>query len=114
FIYLSALVAWVRMLPPPDMYELLGEITGEVLINLLLIWATRGIGVQLRLGAQVLSGVKSGRARALLELLAKQVAGPRLETHVEAAKPVLLSSAATPIKTVPAVPLKAGDRLVSN
>ncbi|MBD8259244.1 type IV secretion protein Rhs, partial [Pseudomonas fluorescens] len=32
FIYLSALVAWVRMLPPPDMYELLGEITGEVLI----------------------------------------------------------------------------------
>ncbi|WP_262020467.1 hypothetical protein, partial [Pseudomonas sp. Pse35] len=79
FIYLSALVAWVRMLPPPDMYELLGEITGEVLINLLLIWATRGIGVQLRLGAQVLSGVKSGRARALLELLAKQVAGPRLE-----------------------------------
>ncbi|MEB0195583.1 hypothetical protein QN411_30445, partial [Pseudomonas sp. CCI1.1] len=96
-------VAWVRMLPPPDMYELLGEITGEVLINLLLIWATRGIGVQLRLGAQVLSGVKSGRARALLELLAKQVAGPRLETHVEAAKPVLLSSAATPIKTVPAV-----------
>ncbi|MEA9992831.1 hypothetical protein QN404_28585, partial [Pseudomonas sp. RTS1] len=67
--------------------------------NLLLIWATRGIGVQLRLGAQVLSGVKSGRARALLELLAEQVTGPRLETHVEAAKPVLLSSAATPIKT---------------
>ncbi|WP_081378271.1 DUF6531 domain-containing protein, partial [Pseudomonas fluorescens] len=114
FIYLSALVAWIRMLPPPDRYELLGEITGEVLINLLLIWATRGIGVQLRLGAQVLSGIKSGRARALLELLAKQVTGPRLETHVEAAKPVLLSSAATPVKAVPVVPLKAGDTLVSN
>ncbi|NNA43952.1 type IV secretion protein Rhs [Pseudomonas lactis] len=114
FIYLSALVAWVRMLPPPDMYELLGEITGEVLINLLLIWATRGIGVQLRLGAQILSGVKSGRARALLELLAKQVTGPRLEAHVEVAKPVLLSSAATPVKAVPVVPLKAGDTLVSN
>ena len=27
---------------------------------------------------------------------------------------MLLSSAATPIKTVPAVPLKAGDTLVSN
>ena len=114
FIYLSALVAWVRMLPPPDMYELLGEITGEVLINLLLIWATRGIGVQLRLGAQTLSHVKSGRARALLEMLAKHVSGPRLETHVETAKPVLLSSAATPVKAVPVVPLKAGDTLVSN
>ncbi|MBI6583771.1 RHS domain-containing protein [Pseudomonas synxantha] len=114
FIYVAAVVAWIRMLPPPEMYELLGEITGEVLINLLLIWATRGIGVQLRLGAQVLSGVKSGRVRALLELLAKQVAGPRLDTHVEAAKPVLLSSSATPVKAVPVVPLKAGDTLVSN
>ncbi|MBY8974155.1 type IV secretion protein Rhs, partial [Pseudomonas sp. P867] len=114
FIYVAAVVAWIRMLPPPEMYELLGEITGEVLINLLLIWATRGIGVQLRLGAQVLSGVKSGGARALLELLARQVAGPRLDTHVEAAKPVLLSSSATPVKAVPVVPLKAGDTLVSN
>ncbi|WP_338476783.1 RHS repeat-associated core domain-containing protein [Pseudomonas khavaziana] len=114
FIYLAAMVAWIRMLPPPQMYELLGEITGEVLINLLLIWATRGIGVKLRLGAQMLSRVKSGQARALLELLAKQATGPRLEAHVEAAKPVLLSSAATPVKVVPAVPLKAGDQLVSN
>ncbi|WP_248133326.1 DUF6531 domain-containing protein, partial [Pseudomonas sp. B329] len=39
---------------------------------------------------------------------------PRLDTHVEAAKPVLLSSAATPVKAVPVVPLKAGDTLVSN
>ncbi|WP_336839402.1 hypothetical protein, partial [Pseudomonas paracarnis] len=82
FIYLSALVAWVRMLPPPDMYELLGEITGEVLINLLLIRVLGAMGVMVRLGARVLSHVKSGRARALLELLAKQVVGPRLETHV--------------------------------
>ncbi|MBJ2203822.1 RHS repeat-associated core domain-containing protein [Pseudomonas carnis] len=114
FIYLSALVSWMRMLPPPEMAELWGEITGEVLINLLLIRVLGGMGVVARLGAGVLSHVKSGRARALLELLAKQVAGPRLETHVEAAKPVLLSSAATPVKAVPAVPLKAGDTLVSN
>ncbi len=114
FIYLSALVSWMRMLPPPEMAELWGEITGEVLINLLLIRVLGAMGVMVRLGARVLSHVKSGRARALLELLAKQVAGPRLETHVEAAKPVLLSSAATPVKAVPAVPLKAGDTLVSN
>nr|WP_244640591.1 RHS repeat-associated core domain-containing protein [Pseudomonas fluorescens] len=114
FIYLSAMVSWIRLLPPPEMYELLGEITGEVLINLLLIWATRGMGVQLRLGAQVLGSIKSGRARALLEWLAKQVVGPGLGPHVETAKPLLLSSAATPIKAVPVAPLKAGEHLVSN
>ncbi|MGR3966392.1 type IV secretion protein Rhs, partial [Pseudomonas sp. 910_23] len=114
FIYLSALVSWMRMLPPPEMAELWGEITGEVLINLLLIRVLGAMGVVVRLGAGVLSHVKSGRARALLELLAKQVVGPGLGPHVEVAKPVLLSSAATPIRVVPAVPLKAGDQLVSN
>ncbi|NNA54071.1 RHS repeat-associated core domain-containing protein [Pseudomonas lactis] len=114
FVYLSALVSWMRMLPPTEMAELWGEITGEVLINLLLIRVLGAMGVVVRLGAHVLSHVKSGRARALLELLAKRVEGPRLETHVEVAKPVLLSSAATPVKAVPAAPLKAGDTLVSN
>ena len=114
FVYLSALVSWMRMLPPTEMAELWGEITGEVLINLLLIRVLGAMGVVVRLGARVLGHVKSGRARALLELLAKQVEGPRLETHVEVAKPVLLSSAATPVKAVPAAPLKAGDTLVSN
>ncbi|MEX5543915.1 hypothetical protein, partial [Pseudomonas poae] len=36
FIYLSAMIGWIRLLPPPQMVELVGEITGEVLINLLL------------------------------------------------------------------------------
>ncbi|WP_323157020.1 hypothetical protein, partial [Pseudomonas rhodesiae] len=66
FIYLAAMVSWMRLLPPPEMYELVGELTGEVLINLLLIWATAGMGVALRLGAQTLSSIKSARARALL------------------------------------------------
>ena len=114
FIYLSAVVGWIRMLPPPEMYELLGEITGEVLINLLLIWATRGMGVQVRLGTQVLGHIKSGRARALLDLLAKQLVGPELGPHVEAAKPLLLGSAATPVKAVSVAPLKAGENLVAN
>ncbi|MBI6635440.1 RHS repeat protein, partial [Pseudomonas paralactis] len=114
FIHVSALVSWMRMLPPPQMTELWGEITGEVLINLLLIYALGAMGIAVRLGSRVLSGVKSGQARALLELLAKQVSGPRLDTHVEAAKPVLLNSAAVPVKAVPVVPLKAGETLVSN
>ncbi|MGY2364797.1 DUF6531 domain-containing protein, partial [Pseudomonas azotoformans] len=114
FIYLSAMVTWIRMLPPPDMYELVGEITGEVLINLFLIWATRGMGVQVRLGMQVLGHIKSGRVRKWLEMLADQLVGPRLDAHVDAAKPMLLSSSATPIRTVPDVPLKAGDQVVAN
>ncbi|AMN79666.1 RHS repeat-associated core domain-containing protein [Pseudomonas azotoformans] len=114
FIYLSAMVAWIRMLPPPDMYELVGEITGEVLINLFLIWATRGMGVQVRMGMQVLGHIKSGRVRKWLEMLADQLAGPRLDAHVDAAKPMLLGSSATPIRTIPDVPLKAGDQVVAN
>ena len=104
----------MRLLPPQDMQELMGEITGEVLINLLLIRATAGMGVAVRLGTQVLGHIKSGRARSLLELLAKQHVGPTLEPHVAAVKPLLLSSAPTPIKTVPVAPLKAGDQLVAN
>ncbi|NWA38543.1 RHS domain-containing protein [Pseudomonas reactans] len=114
FIYLSAMVAWIRMLPPPDMYELVGEITGEILINLFLIWATRGMGVQVRLGMQVLGPIKSGRVRKWLEMLADQLVGPRLDAHVDAAKPMLLGSSATPIRTIPDVPLKAGDQVVAN
>jgi len=114
FIHVTAMVSWMRLLPPPQMNELMGEITGEVLINLLLIWATRGMGIAVRLGTQVLGSIKSGRARDLLELLAKQLVGPKLEPHVEAAKPLLLGSAPTAIKTVPAAQLKAGEQLVSN
>ncbi|WP_407058073.1 RHS repeat-associated core domain-containing protein [Pseudomonas marginalis] len=114
FIYLSAMVAWIRLLPPPEMYELLGEMTGEVLINLFLIWATRGMGVHVRLGMQVLGPIKSGRARKWLERLADQLVGPRLEAHAEAAKPLLLGRAGTPIRVIPDVPLKAGDQVVAN
>jgi len=114
FIYMSAMVSWLRLLPPPEMYEVLGEISGEVLINLFLIWATRGMGVQIRLGAQVLGHIKSGRARKWLERLADQLVGPTLDAHVEAVKPLLLGGPATAIKTVPVAPLKAGEHVVSN
>ncbi|QDH64245.1 RHS repeat-associated core domain-containing protein [Pseudomonas azotoformans] len=114
FIYLSAMVSWMRLLPPPQINELWGEITGEVLINLLLIRVLGAMGVVARLGAQVLSTIKSKRARELLELLAKQLVEPGLEPHVEAVKPLLLGGPATAIKTVPVAPLKAGEHVVSN
>ncbi|MGA9705459.1 DUF6531 domain-containing protein, partial [Pseudomonas sp.] len=114
FIHVAAMVSWMRLLPPPQMNELMGEITGEVLINLLLVRVAGAMGVGVRLGTQVLSHIKSGNARRWLELLATHLVGPKLETHVEAVKPLLLGSPATAIKTVPAVPLKVGDQLVSN
>ncbi|WP_177326569.1 DUF6531 domain-containing protein, partial [Pseudomonas sp. CHM02] len=114
FIYVSAISSWIRMLPPQEMNEVMGEITGEVLIGLLLVRVAGVMGVTLRLGTQVLGHIKSGRVRQWLERLADQLVGPRLEAHVEAAKPLLLGGAPTPIRVIPDVPLKAGDQVVSN
>ncbi|MBC2380571.1 type IV secretion protein Rhs, partial [Pseudomonas sp. WS 5106] len=114
FIYLSAISSWIRMLPPQDMNEVMGEITGEVLISLLLLRVFGAMGVAVRLGAQVLSHIKSSRARQLLTLLSEQLVSPHLASHADAVKPLLLSGPARSIKTIPAVPLKAGDQLVSN
>ncbi|MBF6029386.1 RHS repeat protein [Pseudomonas sp. P115] len=114
FIYLSAIASWVRMLPPQEMNEVMGEVTGEVLIALLLLRVLGAMGVAVRLGAQVLAHIKSVRARHLLELLAKALVGGKLETHTDAVKPFELGGPAAPVKTIPAVPLKVGDQLVSN
>ncbi|WP_421556559.1 DUF6531 domain-containing protein, partial [Pseudomonas kitaguniensis] len=114
FIYVSAMVSWMRMLPPQEMNELMGEITGDVLINLLLIRVAGVMGVGLRLGAQVLSPIKSARARGWLALLAEQLLVGKLDAHTAAVKPLLLGSAAIPIKAVPVAPLKAGQHLVEN
>ncbi|WP_457243763.1 RHS repeat-associated core domain-containing protein [Pseudomonas lurida] len=114
FIYVSAISSWIRMLPPQEMNEVMGEITGDVLIGLLLVRIAGAMGVTLRLGTQVVGHIKSSRVRGWLEMLADQLVGPRLEAHVEAAMPVLLGSAATPIRVIPDVPLKVGDQVVSN
>ena len=84
FIYVSAMVSWMRMLPPQEVSELMGEITSEVLIALLLIRVGAAMGVVVQLGARVLRAMKSERARQWLALLAKQLAGPKLDAHVEA------------------------------
>ena len=114
FIYVSAMVSWMRMLPPPYMNELLGEISADVLINLLLCLATAGMGMAVRLSTKVLGGIKSQRARRWLEHMAGQFGKFRVDDHAEVAKPILLGSSATPIRTIPDVPLKAGDQVVSN
>ncbi|NWE17609.1 DUF6531 domain-containing protein, partial [Pseudomonas yamanorum] len=91
----------------------LGEITTEVLLNLLLLWATGGMGVAVRLGAQVLGKVKSERAREWLEQMATLGGTARMDGHAEVLKPVVLQSHAVPVKAA-AVPLKVGPDQVSN
>ncbi|WP_087694065.1 RHS repeat-associated core domain-containing protein [Pseudomonas sp. PE-S1G-1] len=113
FIYLSAMFSWAQLLPPPDMNELLGEMTSEVLLNLLLLLATGGMGVAVRLGPQVLGKVRSGRARVLLEQMAKLGEAPRLDWHPSVLKPVSLKNDPVSIKAA-AVPLKAGVNEFSN
>ncbi|WP_448654328.1 RNase A-like domain-containing protein [Pseudomonas fluorescens] len=114
FIYMAAMVSWMRMMPPPYMNEVLGEISVEVLINVLLCVATAGMGIVIRLGSKVLGGIKSRRAREWLEHMASQFGKSRLDTHIEAAKPILLAGPATSINTVPVASLKAGENLVAN
>ncbi|MFV9652586.1 RHS repeat-associated core domain-containing protein [Pseudomonas citrulli] len=114
FIYLSAMVSWMRLLPSPYMNELLGEISADVLINLLLCLATAGMGMAVRISTNVLGGIKSQRARRWLERMAGQFGKSPMDEHVELARPVLLGGPATSIKTVPVAPLKAGEHVVSN
>jgi YD repeat-containing protein len=114
FIYLSALVSWMRLLPAPYMNELLGAMGAEVLINLLLGLATAGMGMAIRISAKVLGGIKSHRARQWLEHIAGQFGKSRLVEHGEVAKPILLGGPSMAIKTVPAAQLKAGEQLVAN
>ena len=75
------------MMPPPYMNELLGEISAEVLINLLLALATGAMGVAIGMSAKVLDGIKSRRARQWFKQLARQFGKSRVQGHVEAAKP---------------------------
>ncbi|WP_254865926.1 DUF6531 domain-containing protein, partial [Pseudomonas fluorescens] len=114
FIYLSALVSWIRMLPPPYMNEFLGEISVEVLITLLLGLATCGMGMVVRISTKVLSGIKSRRARKWLEHIAVQFNKSSVDEHVELARPILLGGPPISVKTIPAASLKTGDQVVSN
>ncbi|AGE25325.1 Rhs family protein [Pseudomonas poae RE*1-1-14] len=112
FVYLAALVSWMRLLPPPYMNEMLGEIGAEILINLLLGIATSGMGMAVRMSTKVLGRIKSHRTRQWLQQIASQFGKAHLDEHTETLKPVLLASAATPIKAV--APLKVGEELVPN
>ncbi|WP_394560153.1 RHS repeat-associated core domain-containing protein [Aquipseudomonas alcaligenes] len=94
WIYVAAIVAWVSMLPPQTCIEVLAELTGEVLLNILLgVVLTGGIGLAVRVGTKALSAAKnSGRVIKLIEdftgMLMKLSQG-HAKPHASSAKPLL-------------------------
>jgi hypothetical protein len=67
FIYVSAIVAWVGMLPPQVVVDVMTAIASEFLINVLVgICLTGGAGIAVRAGTKVLSTVKSVRRSSTL------------------------------------------------
>nr|WP_286948115.1 RHS repeat-associated core domain-containing protein [Pseudomonas sp. UBA6718] len=94
WIYVAAIVAWVSMLPPQTCIEVLAELTGEVLLNILLgVVLTGGIGLAVRVGTKALTAAKNGgRVVKLIEdftsMLMKFSQG-HAKSHASSAKPLL-------------------------
>jgi RHS repeat-associated protein len=96
WIYVAAIMAWVKMLPPQTRTEVLSELTTEVLLNILVgVVLTGGLGLAVRVGTKALKATQnSGKVLKLIEdftgMLMK-VSKKNAEVHTEAAKPLLLN-----------------------
>ncbi|SFN24216.1 hypothetical protein SAMN04487858_115134, partial [Pseudomonas sp. ok602] len=110
FIYLAAICAWVRMVPPQHAAEVLAEIRTGVLIGLLLSCVTGPLGLGAGLGAKQLSKINSPRARtwlgALSEQLARVSSDQGFSRHAEALKPLIVNAQRAPMGVTPHVPLQ--------
>ena len=106
FIYISAIIAWVGMLPPQAVVDVVVAIASEFLINVVLgICLTGGAGIVVRMGTKALSTVKSRQAIKYLEDLAAtlmKLSGEHsLPAHADVSKPLIASA-----KSVPMTPTK--------
>jgi RHS repeat-associated protein len=96
WIYVAAIMAWVKMLPPQTCTEVLSELTTEVLLNILVgVVLTGGLGLAVRVGTKALKATQnSGKVLKLIEdftgMLMK-VSKKNAEVHTDAAKPLLLN-----------------------
>ncbi|PCR92839.1 type IV secretion protein Rhs [Pseudomonas fluorescens] len=110
FIYISAIVAWVGMLPPQVIVNVIASIGVEFLINVVIgICLTGGAGLAVRLGTKALSKMKPGGALKYLEGLAEQlmVASTKhsLPAHTQLSKPVMLKAKDAPLNASKKAPL---------
>jgi RHS repeat-associated protein len=111
FIYLSAIVAWVGMLPPQVCVEVITAISTSFLINVVLgICLSGGIGLAIRVGTKTLVKVKSGTAVQMLQEFAEKLLatskGHALKAHGETVKPLLASAQGVPMNAAKKATLK--------
>jgi RHS repeat-associated protein len=96
WIYVAAIVAWVKMLPPQTCTEVLAQMSTEFLLNILIgVVLTGGLGLAVRVGTKAVKGVQSsGKVIKLIEdftgMLMK-VSKSKATPHTEASKPLLLN-----------------------
>jgi RHS repeat-associated protein len=114
FIYVSAIVAWVGMLPPQVIVDVVTAIASEFLINVVLgICLTGGAGIAVRVGTKALSTVKSGTAIKYLEELAAKLmtlSGKHsLPAHAEVSKPLIASAKNVPMKPAKTAAIKIDE-----
>jgi len=114
FIYVSAIVAWVGMLPPQVIVDVMTAIASEFLINVLLgICLTGGAGLAVRAGTKVITTVKSGEAIKYLDDLASTLmtlsSKHALPAHAQASKPIIASAKNVPMKPAKTAVLKIDE-----
>ena len=96
WIYVAAIVAWVKMLPPQTCTEVLAQMSTEFLLNILVgVVLTGGLGLAVRVGTKAIKGVQSsGKVIKLIEdftgMLMK-VSKSKAAPHTETSKPLLLN-----------------------
>ncbi|MDI2590369.1 DUF6531 domain-containing protein [Pseudomonas sp. 681] len=114
FIYVAAIVAWVGMLPPQVVVDVVSAMASEFLINVVVgICLTGGAGIAVRVGTKALSTVKSGEALKYLEDLAAtlmKLSGEHsLPAHAEISKPVIASAKNVPMKATKTASIKIDE-----
>ncbi|PJG57636.1 DUF6531 domain-containing protein, partial [Aeromonas cavernicola] len=109
YLYVYALVSWVKMLPPDELAEFGTQMVATVLLDILIgVVLTGGAGLAIHHGGKAVTKVMGATKQQdrLAELSADLIEMSQkhnLAAHVQAAKPVLVSG------HVPLNPLKKAD-----
>lgn len=119
FIYVSTIVAWVGMLPPQVVVDVVSAITSELLINVVLgICLTGGAGIAVRGGTKALSAMTSGKAARYLEELASTLMelsnSHLLPAHSNLSKPLTAHASHVPLNTAKTAHIKINEAQTSD
>ena len=92
FLYASAVVCWVQLLPPTTVAELTGQVLTGLLLDILLgVVLTGGAGLAVRYSVKAVKGLSNGAAGQLqkaVQTLINVSKSHALKPHAEAVKPL--------------------------